>query len=205
MARTLSVKNLYDKKHKCFDFDGELLDVMGNPEKCGIWLIWGNEKNGKTWGALLLADYISKMEKVLYISGEEGTGKAFIDACRRANLNPVKSRINFTEYETIPDIYTRLQSGKAARVVIIDNVTVYNDELKNGCLSKLKNDFPDVLFIFLAHEERGEPYTATAKLCRRLASIIIHVEGLACMVSGRCPGGRLFIDEQKAALYHGQA
>lgn len=204
MARTLSVKNLYDKKHKCFDFEGVWRDVMGNPEKCGVWLIWGNEKNGKTWGALLLADYISKMEKVLYISGEEGTGKAFIDACRRANLNPVKSRINFTEYETIPDIYTRLQSGKSARVVIIDNMTVYNDELKNGCLSKLKNDFPDVLFIFLAHEERGEPYTATAKLCRRLASIIIHVEGLACMVSGRCPGGKLIIDEQKAALYHGQ-
>ena len=48
MSRTLSIKNLYDKKHKCFDFDGVWLDVMGNPEKCGIWLIWGNEKNGKT-------------------------------------------------------------------------------------------------------------------------------------------------------------
>lgn len=204
MSRTLSLRNIYSKKHKCFDFDGVWFDVMGNPERNGFWLIWGPEKNGKTWAGLLLADYISKREKVLYISGEEGIGKAFTDSCRRANLSAKNGKINFLEYEPLPELCAKLQSKKSARVVIVDNITIYNDELKNGGLRRLKNNFPDVLFIFLAHEDRGEPYTATAKLCRKLASIIIHVQGLACLVSGRCPGGMLIIDENQAALYHGQ-
>jgi hypothetical protein len=204
MSRTLSVKNLYDIKHKTFAFDGVWLDAMGNPEKNGAWIIWGAEKNGKTWFALMLADYLSRGDdKVLYISGEEGTDKAFIDACSRAGIGPEKRGLNFIEYEPIEEVSARLKKRKAARIIFIDNITVYVDDLKNGAFRKLLNDHPDCLFIFLAHEDRNEPYTATAKLCRRLAKIIVHVEGLACTVSGRCPGGRLMIDEEKAALYHG--
>jgi len=57
--------------------------------------------------------------------------------------------------------------------------------------------------IFLAHEEKREPYTATAKLCKKLAKIIVHIEGLTAFISGRCPGGTITINEQTAMLYHG--
>ena len=57
--------------------------------------------------------------------------------------------------------------------------------------------------VLLAHMEKNEPYTATAKLAKKLAKIIIRVDGLTAFVSGRCPGGIITINEQTAQLYHG--
>jgi hypothetical protein len=85
----------------------------------------------------------------------------------------------------------------------VDNVTVYKEELKQKKLLELKEKYPDVLFVFLAHEERGEPYTSAAKLIRRLAKIIVYVEGLQATVSGRCVGGTYTINEDKAKLCWG--
>jgi len=62
---------------------------------------------------------------------------------------------------------------------------------------------PEKLFVFVAHEERNEPYTALARLIKKLAKVIVHVKGLTCMVSGRVPGGVLTIDEQMSRLYWG--
>lgn len=201
--RASSAGALYSIKHSYFNLDGEWLRVMGQPEKNGAWLIYGAEKNGKTWLALLLSNYLSKFRKLLYISGEEGKGKAFVDSCIRAKIEPKNRSLMFVEYETIDELNARLKSRNAPQIVVLDNLTMYTDELKNGGFRKLLSDNPLVLFIFLAHEERGAPYTATAKLCKRLAKIIFHVQGLSCSVSGRCPGGVFNIDEEKAALYHG--
>lgn len=203
MGRALSPKNLYDKKHDEFAFDGVWYDAMQNPDKNGAWLIWGNEKNGKTWVTLILANYLSEFERVHYMSAEEGTGKAFIESLKRAKISPTNRSLHFGEYETVEELYIRLKRRNGPKVVIIDNITAYNDELKNGGFKKLLRDFPDVLFIFLAHEDRGEPYTATAKLVKRWAKIIFYVEGLACNISGRCKGGKVVVDEERAELYHG--
>ena len=62
---------------------------------------------------------------------------------------------------------------------------------------------PDKLFIFLAHEERGEPYTATAKMIKRLADRIVRVQGLVATVGGRTTGGQFIIDQEKAMILHG--
>jgi len=198
------MKALYNMKYDLFPFDGIWLDVFGTPEKDGAWMIWGSEKNGKTWMALLLSNYFSTFAKLLFVSGEEGLGSNFQASCKRANISPQNARFVPSGYLTIDELYALLKRRNAPKVVVLDNITIYNDELKNGALRKLIIDFPSVLFIFLAHEDRGEPYTATAKLCKRLAKVIIYVEGLACSVSGRCPGGRISIDEERSALYHGE-
>lgn len=203
MGRALSAKNVYEKKHTWFELDGIWKDVMGSPEKNGAWMVWGSEKNGKTWFTLLLAHMLSGFEKLLYISAEEGLGKDFCDSIIRAKINPMNKTIQFIDYEPLADVYSTLRKQRSPKIVVFDNITTYNDELKNGAFRKLLLDFPEVLFIFLAHEDRGEPYTATAKLVKRLAKMIFYVEGLACKVSGRCPGGTVIIDEERAELFHG--
>lgn len=203
MARTLSVRNLYSKRFTTLPIKGKYSEAFGEPSDCGLWLIYGKEKNGKTTFALQLADYLSTLKRTLYISGEEGTEKEFTDCCKRAGIEESNGNIHFIDYEPLNELRKRLDSRKSEPVIFIDNMTVYGDELKNGELRKLQKDYPKKLFIFIAHEEAGEPYLATAKLCKRLAKIVCHVEGLACDVSGRCPGGRILINEEKAVLYYG--
>lgn len=212
--RPINIKTLYQKKFKVFDFDFPTTNnqepttlswssVLGTPEKGGIWLIYGNEKNGKTTFALKIAELLSLQEKVLYISGEEGTRKSFQDTCIRVHFNP-QSKVLFSEYLEIPELKEKLAKRQGPKICILDNITVYIDELKHGELRKLQREFPQVLFIFLAHEENNEPYTATAKLCKKLSDIIIRVVGMTAIISGRCPGGTLVFNEEKAMLYHGK-
>lgn len=201
--RTLTVKNIYDKKHETFKLSGVWKDVFGTPEKKGTWLIWGSEKNGKTWFALLLANYLSKQSRTLYISAEEGFEKAFVESCQRAKIEVDNKNLRFLEYISIKELDARLDKRRSANIIFIDNITIYADELKNGVFRDLVKKFKKKLFVFIAHEDRGEPYTATAKLAKRLAKVIVYVKGLACMVSGRVPGGTLMIDENKAKLFHG--
>ena len=203
MPRSLSVRNLYDKKFNQFEFDGLYQRAFGHPESNGIWIIWGREKNGKTWWALKLADYLSRKTKVLYISAEEGTGMDFVSACKRAGISTSNSQLKFEEYLSIDELKAKLQSRKSAKVVLLDNCTIYADELRATALRQLIKDYPDKLFILIAHEEKREPYTALAKLARKLAKIIMHVQGLTAHISGRCPGGVISIDENKSALYWG--
>jgi KaiC/GvpD/RAD55 family RecA-like ATPase len=205
MSRALTLGNLYSKRHKTIVIDGIWADVMGEPEQNGVWLIWGKEKNGKTWFALKLAEYLSTFGKVLYVSAEEGTDKTFVDACRRAKLNPNNRSLHFEEYISIEELDVKLSQRKSAKYVFIDNITIYADEFKGGVLREFVKKHSSKLLIFLAHEDRKEPYTSSAKLVKKIAKIIFYIKGLSAEVSGRCPGGILTVDEDKAALYHGEA
>jgi adenosyl cobinamide kinase/adenosyl cobinamide phosphate guanylyltransferase len=205
MVRALSINNILKMKHSTFEFRPPWsLAFSESPSDSGFWLIWGREKNGKTWFALLLAKYLATLKKVLYISAEEGLGKEFVEAIKRANITTHDRNLQFVgNYLPLTDLRAVLDKRNAPEVVFIDNLTMYSDEMRQRDMMALMDDYPNILFVFIAHEERGEPYKAIAKLCRRLAKIIIHVQGLKANVSGRCTGGEYQIDEAKAQLFWG--
>lgn len=201
--RILTLKNAYDKKHKTFPFTRNWKVVFGEPERHGIWLIYGVDKNGKTTFALMLAQYLSSFSTVLYISAEEGISRHFVSTLNRLNITPDNKRLRLADEMSMDELRERLSKPRTEDIIFIDNITVFVDELKNGALRQLVKDFPNKLFVFLAHEENKEPYTATAKLARRLAKVIMRVKGLAVEVGGRVPGGVLTINEEKAKLFYG--
>lgn len=202
--RTYTVKNILTRKIKILVLTGIWLAVFGRPERSGkMWLIYGAEKNGKTWFSVLLAKYLSESEKVLYISAEEGIGQSFQDVLTRANVDISNKKFQAYEYVPMEDLRAHLSRRYAPKIVFIDNITVYQEELKNGGVQLLIKENPDKLFIFVAHEDRGEPYTATAKMIKRLADRIVRVQGLVATVGGRLDGKQYVIDEQKAMLIHG--
>lgn len=204
MTKALTLHNLYKKKFKTMPFDGIYKEVFGTPTIGGLWLIYGAEKHGKTWGALLLSEYLSRFEKVLYVSAEQGIDKEFQDAIKRANLTPDNKRLHFLEYEPIEEVKVLLKRRRAPKIAVLDNLTIYNEELRAKGVKELMQEFPNVTFLCVAHMERNKPYTATAMMASKLAKVLIRVEGLTMTVGGRVPGGILTIDEEKAALYHGQ-
>lgn len=201
--RVLAARNLLDKKDKTHAFTDVWKDVMGEPEVNGAWLIYGREKNGKTWFAVKLAIYLSDFGKALYISAEEGLGENFKSTAQRAGLDDKVKGLKFSPRMELTDLRAKLDARHVYSFVIIDNITVYRKDLKGNAIDDLIKSYPKVIFIFLAHEKNNEPYTAAAQLTKILSKVIIRVEGLACHVSGRCPGGTLMIDEEKAMLYHG--
>lgn len=201
MLRVKTVKNIFEQRHDVLTTTGAWHQVLGRPEAHGAWLVWGAEKTGKTWFSVHLADMLSRHDKVLYVSAEEGTSKAFVDTCRRAGLDAGNKNLQFIDYVTIEELEEKLDKRRGARVIFVDNMTIYADELKNGVLRQLLQRHSRRLWVFLAHEERREPYTATAKLVRKLAKVILYVHGFTCTVSGRVPGGVLMIDQERASLY----
>lgn len=203
MARGITAKTLLSKKFKTFKFDGIWKEVLGEQERGGIWVIYGNEKNGKTTLALLLSEYLTKFENLNYISAEEGTGFTFQQNLSRAKIDFKNTKIKFYEYLEIEELDTMLNKRQSARIVVIDNATAYMDDLKTAVLRKLRRLYPDTLFIIMAHMEKNEPTTAMAKLAKKLCNVYFRVEGLTAFVGGRCPGGSLTINEQTAMLYHG--
>lgn len=199
----MSIKSLYKRKYSTIPLTGDWKRVFGQPEDKGCWLIYGDEKNGKTWFALMLADLLSKFLNTRYISAEEGDGMTFQESVQRSGID-ANSMLKIYAYIPLDELYAILKKKRSPKCIFIDNITVYNEELKNGKLRKLLKDFPDKLFVFVAHMENNEPYTATAKMAKRLAKVIVRVEGLACQVFGRVPGGMLYIHKTKAKIYHGE-
>ncbi|QKX04858.1 hypothetical protein HN014_07990 [Aquimarina sp. TRL1] len=203
IRRSLSARTILSQQFNCFNFSGIWKDVLGAPETSGIWIVYGREKHGKTTFNLLMSEYISSFGRTLYVSAEEGIRKTFSDALQRAKIDLDNKNLQFVPYISLAELDIKISSRQAPKYIFIDNITVYLDELKSGGLRKFCKKHSNKLIVFIAHEEANEPYSATAKLAKKLADIICRVQGLTCFVSGRCPGGKLIINEEKAALYHG--
>lgn len=202
--RAFTAKGILERKLKILTLTGIWQQIFGEPERNGkMWLVYGEEKQGKTWFAMLLAQYLSTAEPVLYISAEEGLGKTYQDVILRANFDTKNRKFKAHGFVEMQQLKEALKKRYAPKIVFIDNVTVYVEELKNGGLQELIRENPDKLFIFIAHEDRNEPYTATAKMIKRLADRIVRVQGLVATVGGRTDGGQYKIDEEKAMIIHG--
>lgn len=205
-VRSKTTKNLFDKKEgRKVKINNDLLhEVIGEAEAKGCWLIYGAEKNGKTWFTLMLAKAIAANEKVNYISAEEGLEDSFKEAVKRAGITLLDKNILWDEYLSLEEIVEKHSKPKQPNILIIDNLTMYADEFKTMSLREFTKRLPNKLIIFLAHEERKEPYPASARMAKKLAKVYVNVKGLrASVVSRFSKGGDVDIDEEKAELYWG--
>ena len=206
MARSKTTSNLFEKKNAPLvtfaDSASQL--AIGNAERRGCWIIYGCEKNGKTWFTLKLVKEIARYERVAYISAEEGLDDSFINAVQRAGIT-TSDNILWDEYLSVDEIIEKFQKQRSANIIVIDNLTMYSDELKPTEIKKrLLDALPNKLIIFVAHEERKEAYPAIARMAKKLAKVIFHVEGLKAFVTSRfSSGGEIIIDKEKSEIYHG--
>jgi archaellum biogenesis ATPase FlaH len=192
-----------------FDFmplSGTWKDLLGRQTRSGLWLIYGPEKNGKTTFSLMLANHLSALETVLYVSAEEGVGDTLADTCHKAGISDDNKSIRLLEYTSIEDLLERFKKRKSERIVFIDNLLVYRKEITEETLLRLKQECAGTLFIFVAHEKDNDPYPGVAEVCRRLAKVVIRVQGMVAEVRGRGgAGGTFVIDETTAMLNRGSA
>lgn len=206
IPRSKTTRNLFDKrKGVTVEFTSQALkEAVGEPERNGAWLIYGREKHGKTQQALRLAKDISQNEQVAYVSAEEGQDDSFIAAVQRAGITTADNII-WDEYLPIDLLIEKYQRPRSANVIVLDNLTVYEDEITRTELKKKVIDaFPNKLIIFVSHEERNEPFPAIAKQARKWAKVIFRVQGLMSSVTSRySKGGTIRIDDETSELIWG--
>ena len=205
---SISTLNFFKKRSaKPIKLYNEVLkDVLGGVVVEGCWIVYGPEKNGKTWFALWLAKQLARFTRVNYISAEEGLADSFKEAVFRAGITTADN-IVWNEYISADEIIEKFSKQRSAKIIVIDNLTMYSDELKPIELKKrLLDALPNKLIIFIAHEERKQPYPAIANMAKKMSSVVIHIEGLKAFVTSRfSSGGEIVINEEKADIYWGSA
>lgn len=200
--RAYSVKNVMDAKFRMLPFDGEWLSAVGTPELTGSWMIYGAPKNGKTTFAMMLAKYLTRFGRVAYDSVEEGLSQTIKMAMERVGMEEVGHRLILLDKEGVDELAERLARRKSPGIVVIDSVQFLG--LNFSQYKRLKEQFPDKLFVYISHVDGRKPEGSTAQSIWRDANVYFNVEGYRAFPVGRYGGGK-YIDvwPEQAAEYWG--
>ncbi|PKP26603.1 MAG: hypothetical protein CVU03_03445 [Bacteroidetes bacterium HGW-Bacteroidetes-2] len=187
IKRALSINDIYNMKFKDLNLDANWQALLGEPEASGVWIMWGNSGNGKTSFALQLAKELTKTGKVIINTLEEGARKSFQLAVIRTHLKGYGRKIMVLNREPLDELKERLRKPKAPKICMIDSFQ-YTGLSKNE-YKELKEEFHDVLFIFISHAEGKHPEGRPAKFVRYDADVKIHIEGYVATAVSRYGGG----------------
>lgn len=185
MKRATSVTDLLTKNIECFEFDGPFYDAFDQPEKTGVWFVWGNSGNGKTSFTLQLAKYLTRFDNVLYNSLEEGTGRTMQRSFERLRMEEVKGRLLISE-DNIEDLDKRLRRRKSPKIVFIDSIQ-YSRFTTNQYYEFI-NRHKNKLLVFISQTKDRTPIGAAALASMYSASLKIWVEGYRAFSKGRYIG-----------------
>lgn len=184
MGKTISNINVLSAKFEVADFEGKWLASFGRPELRGSWMVYGGSGTGKTTFMLSLAKYLSTHRKTAYNSLEQGLCLSFQTAWQRVGMADAGANIVLIEKETLKELRTRLTKRRAPQIIIIDSLH-YWQGFSMRDYAALLSDFPDKLFVFVAHEKQGEPKGSMAQYIRYNSDIKIRVEGYKAFITTR--------------------
>ncbi|MBR1839374.1 MAG: hypothetical protein IJ782_02120 [Prevotella sp.] len=203
MSKALTVKDILRKTRETFPFEGAWADAFGQPERSGVWFIWGKSGNGKTSFVMQLIAELCKHDRVAFDSLEEGTSLTMRDKLVRHGLLHTDNRLHIL-CEPIEVLRDRLARHKSYNIVVIDSFQytqlTYRDyiQLKEECRNKL--------LIFISHAAGSSPRGAAAVSVMYDATLKIWVEGFKAFSKGRFigPTGEYTIWDEGAARYWGE-
>ncbi len=204
MARAISNKNVLMAKFEVANFDGVYLASFGRPELRGAWIVYGGSGSGKTTFVMQLCKYLTQFTKVAYNSLEQGLSLSLQKVWERVEMEEVGNKIILLNKESLSELRVRLSKKQSPDVVVIDSVHYWFGFRMNDFV-KLRNDFPNKLFIFISHEKAGLPDGKLAQKIRYDSEIKIKVEGYKAFVttryedSKRGEGGEDFIIWEQGA------
>lgn len=201
--RALTVKEILNKKRQTFPFEGRWADAFGQPERTGVWFIWGRSGNGKTSFVMQLIEVLCKYDRVAFDSLEEGDSLSMRDKLVRHGLSKVGGRLHLLNAEPINDLQERLSRRKSYNIVVVDSFQytqmTYSDYIK------FKERNKDKLIIFISHASGSMPRGSAAVGVMYDATLKIWVEGFKAFSKGRFigPTGEFTVWDKGAARYWG--
>ena len=205
MGRALTVNEVLRKHCKTFPFTGKWRDAFGEPERTGVWFIWGNSGNGKSSFTMQLCKELSKYDRVAYDSLEEGASMTMRQSLMRHGMSEVGSRFALLDNEPMRELSERLSRRKSYNIVVVDSFQYTQMTYKDYI--RLKERHKDKLLIFISHAGGQRPRGSAAVSVMYDATLKIWVEGFKAFSKGRFigPTAEYTIWEEGAAKYWGGA
>lgn len=184
--RALTVNEVLKQRKKVFPFEGAWQDAFGQPERTGVWFIWGNSGNGKSSFTMQLCKELCKYDRVAYDSLEEGNSMTMQMSLQRHHMQEVSRRFSLLNAESMEELQSRLDKRKSFNIVVIDSFQytqmTYRDYIR------MKEANKDKLLIFISHANGKMPRGNSAVGVMYDASLKIWVEGFKAFSKGRFMG-----------------
>lgn len=182
---------------------GAWAEAFGEPERVGIWFIWGKSGNGKSSFVMQLCKELTKFGRVAYDSLEEGAGLTMQNALRRYGMADVNRRFQVLDCEPVSDLGERMNRRKSPDFYVIDSFQYTQMSYKE--YQSFKEAHRDKLLIFVSHADGHNPDGRSAKKVMYDAALKIYVEGFRAFSKGRFfgPASYFTIWDEGAARYWG--
>lgn len=201
--RAYTVNDVLKQKKKVFPFEGAWAEAFGQPERTGVWFIWGNSGNGKSSFTMQLCKELCKYDRVAYNSLEEGTSMTMQMSLQRHGMQEMSRRFCLLNGEGMEELDARLTRRKSFNIVVIDSFQYTQMTYKDYI--RIKEAHKDKLLIFISHASGHNPRGSSAVGVMYDASLKIWVEGFKAFSKGRFFGktGEYTIWDEGAEKYWG--
>lgn len=202
--RAMTVKEVLKQKKRTFAFKGAWKEAFGEPERTGVWFIWGNSGNGKSSFVMQLCKQLCEFDRVAYDSLEEGASLTMQNTLVRYGMSDVNKSFYLLNGENMRELSDRLVKRKSVNIVVIDSFQytqmTYRDYIR------FKEAHKDKLLIFISHAAGSAPRGSAAKCVMYDATLKIWVEGFKAFSKGRFIGdkGEFTIWDDGAKKYWGE-
>jgi hypothetical protein len=204
MKKALTITHLLSKRYETLPLTGEWLEAFGEPERTGVWFVWGGSGNGKSTFAMQLCVELCKYGKVLYNSLEEGSSLTMKQRIDRVKDELKACRFNLVS-EDMTELSERLKRRRSADFVVIDSFQYSG--LNYESYRKFKEAHHSKLLIFISHADGKRPSGRSARSVMFDASLKIWIEGFKAFSNGRfigANGGMYTIWEEGAWKFWGR-
>lgn len=201
MAKSLSAQLVLTIQRRTIQLDGAWGDCLGEIDRTGVVLVWGQSGNGKSSAVMSLAKELTKHGKVLYVSLEEGFALSFQNTLRRYHMQECGTRFQVVTGEDMEQLSKRLAKRRSADFVVIDSFQY--SQLNYKRYVEFKKKHSNKLIIFVSHADGRKPAGRAAEWVKYDADQKIWVEGYKAISNGRYIGntGEYIIWEKGAREY----
>lgn len=190
-------------KKKTIQFTGAWAEAFGEPERTGIWFVWGQSGNGKTGFLMQLSKELCKFGKVAYNSLEQGTSLSMQQTLALNKMEEAGGKFLLLNREPIEELSERMSRPKSPDFYIIDSFQYTGVTLPQ--YKEFVANHRNKLIIFVSQADGRNPDGRTARKVMYDADQKIFVEGFKAVSKGRFfgPKGHYIIWEEGADRYWG--
>ena len=204
MARAYSASEVMKMKKRVIPFTGAWAEAFGQPERTGIWFVWGQSGNGKTGFLMQLAKELCKFGRVAYDSLEQGTSLSMQQTLVQNRMEETGGRFLLLTRESIEELDARMSKPKSPDFYMVDSFQYTG--LSAAEYADFASRHRNKLVIFVSQAEGRNPDGRTARKVMFDADQKIFVEGFKAVSKGRFfgPKGHYIIWEEGAERYWGR-